>query len=175
MSILVVSASLNSDSNSRLLAREAERVLAADGNNVSFLDLRDLPLPICDGEKAYGHTNVMQASKLVLGADGIVIAAPIYNYDANAAAKNLVELTGQAWENKVVGFLCAAGGSGSYMSIMALANSLMLDFRCVIVPRFVYTTGAAFSDGKIIDSQIAARVAECARATAKLATAIKVG
>ena len=26
--------------------------------------------------------------------------------------------------------------------IMGLANSLMLDFRCWIVPRFVYVTGA---------------------------------
>ena len=77
--------------------------------------------------------------------DGIVVATPIYNYDASAAAKNLVELTGRAWQNKVVGFLCAAGGDGSYMSIMALANSLMLDFRCVIVPRFVYATGGAFA------------------------------
>jgi NAD(P)H-dependent FMN reductase len=173
MSLLIVSASLNSDSNSRLLAREAERVLAADGHNVSFLDLRDLPLPMCDGEKAYGHPNVLQADKMVIGADGILMAVPIYNYDANAAAKNLIELTGKAWQNKVVGFLCAAGGASSYMSIMTLANSLMLDFRCVIIPRFVYTMGDAFSDNKIVDSQIAARVAECARATAKLAAAVK--
>ena len=54
MSLLIVSASLNSDSNSRLLAREAERVLRADGVAVEFLDLRELPLPLCDGEKAYG-------------------------------------------------------------------------------------------------------------------------
>ena len=98
---------------------------------------------------------------------------PIYNYDANAAAKNFVELTGDAWENKLVAFLCSAGGHGSFMSIMALANSLMLDFRCVIVPRFVYTTGAAFAGDKITDAKVAARVAECARATARLAAAVK--
>jgi FMN reductase len=38
--------------------------------------------------------------------------------------------------NKVVGFLCAAGGKSSYMSVMRLANSLMLDFRCLIIPHF---------------------------------------
>ena len=25
------------------------------------------------------------------------------------------------------------------MSIMSMANSLMLDFRCIIIPRFVYS------------------------------------
>ena len=33
------------------------------------------------------------------------------------AAKNLVEHTGGAWEGKVVGFLCAAGGMGHAMII----------------------------------------------------------
>ncbi|HWA86906.1 MAG TPA: NAD(P)H-dependent oxidoreductase [Opitutus sp.] len=173
MNILVVSGSLNSDSNSRLLAREAERALAAGGHNAIFLDLRELPLPLCDGENAYEHENVLRADKLIHEADGIIVATPIYNYDANAAVKNLVELTGDAWENKVVGFLCASGGASSFMSIMSLANSLMLDFRCVVVPRFVYATGAAFSGDKIVDSKITARVDECARATAHLAAAMK--
>jgi NAD(P)H-dependent FMN reductase len=173
MSLLIVSSSLNPDSNSRLLAREAERVLREDGHTVAWLDLRDLPLPLCDGDKAYEHENVLQADRLIAAASGIIVATPIYNYDANAAVKNLVELTGDAWENKVVGFLCASGGPGSFMSIMGLANSLMLDFRCVIVPRFVYALGGAFAGDKIVDVEIAGRVAECARATAKLASAMK--
>jgi len=105
-------------------------------------------------------------------ADGILLATPIYNYDVSAATKNLVELTGKGWEGKVAGFLCTAGGQGSYMSVMALANSLMLDFRTVIVPRFVYATGAAFTSDAIIDPKITVRVAECARMTARLAEAV---
>ena len=45
------------------------------------------------------------------------------------------------------------------MAIMPLANSLMLDFRCLIVPRFVYATKAAFSDGDLADPPITARLA----------------
>jgi len=173
MPLLIVSASLKTASNSRLLAREAERVLHADGAPVVFLDLRELPLPLCDGENAYEHANVLRADALIAAADGIIVATPIYNYDANAVVKNLVELTGDAWENKIVAFLCSAGGDASYMSIMSLANSLMLDFRCVIVPRFVYATGRAFTSGTLSDTTVLARVAECARATAKLAAAVK--
>jgi NAD(P)H-dependent FMN reductase len=173
MSLLIVSASLNPDSNSRLLAREAERVLRADGQELTLLDLRDLPLPICDGDKSREHANVLRADQLIAAASGIIIATPIYNYDANAAVKNLIELTGDAWENKVVAFLCTAGGAASYMSIMGLANSLMLDFRCVIVPRFVYAVGSAFANDAIADTKIAARVAECARSTAHFASVLK--
>ena len=79
------------------------------------------------------------------------------NYDANAAAKNFIEITGQAWQNKVVGFLCAAGGEKSYMSIMSIANSLMLDFRCVIIPRFVYV-----SDDTVADEAVVERIHELA-------------
>ena len=52
------------------------------------------------------------AAELVAAARCVLLAAPVYNYDVNAAAKNLVELTGRAWEGKVVGLLLSAGGRG---------------------------------------------------------------
>ena len=171
--IVIVSSSLNSDSNSRVLAQEARQVLAADGHETTLLDLRELPLPLCDGEQAYAHPNVARANAVLRRARAIIIATPIYNYDATAVVKNLIELTGESWEGKVIGFLCAAGGLSSYMSIMALANSLMLDFRSVIVPRFVYATGEAFAGGRIVDEDVGRRVGELARATARLGSALE--
>src|SRR5256712_1848162 len=97
-------------------------------------------------------------STAIKAADGILVAAPVYNYDVAAGAKNMIELTGSAWEDKVVGFLCAAGGTASYMSVMAYANSLMLDFRCVILPRFVFATGEAFDGDNIVDKKITGRI-----------------
>lgn len=175
MSVLIVSTGLGSPhTKSLLLARAAERVLRADGTAVTLLDLRDLTLPLCGTTESFNHPNTARGLELVGAADAVLLATPIYNYDANAVAKNFVELTGKSWKNKVVGFMCAAGGHASRMSIMALATSLMLDFRCVIVPRFVYATGPAFApDGSIADPEIATRVAQCARATAKLAAAVK--
>ena len=62
--------------------------------------------------------------------------------------------------DKVFGFLCAAGGRNSYMSVMSLANSLMLDFRCYIIPKFVYATKNDFEEGKIVNSEIKSRIKE---------------
>lgn len=158
MSFLVVSASLNPESKSRLLARRAYDRLVSQKATSTWIDLREYPLPFCGAPEAWGDPNVEKLAGQISSAQGILLAAPIYNYDVNAALKNLIELTGKAWEDKTVGFLCAAGGNSSYMSIMSLANSLMLDFRTLIVPRFVYASGSAFEEGKIVDTEVLNRV-----------------
>jgi NAD(P)H-dependent FMN reductase len=172
--ITIVSASLNPDSKSRILAQETQRILQEDGQEVALVDLRDFALPLCDGDSSYSHAEVERIRGPLHAGDAIIVATPIYNYAANAAVKNLIELTGDLWENKVVGFLCAAGGMNSYMSIVSLANSLMLDFRSIIVPRFVYATSDAFAGGRIKDAEIARRVADLARTTARLSRALAV-
>ena len=136
------------------------------------MDLRQTPLPMCDGRAAYQHENVGPMAQLVADSDPILLAAPIYNYDVNAAAKNLIEMTGRAWTGKVVGFICAAGGQGSYMSVMALANSLMLDFRCLIVPRIVYATDEQFEADGEAGEAILVRVLELCQTAAGLAEAM---
>ncbi len=155
---LVISTSLNPESNSRILARLAHHSLD-ERVGAEWLDLRDFELPLCDGDAAYAHVNVAAVKKKIEAANCILVATPIYNFDVNAALKNLVELTGDAWSDKVVGFLCAAGGKSSYMSVMGIANSLMLDFRSIILPRFVYAEGSAFENGSV-DQTITARIQE---------------
>ena len=117
---------------------------------------------MCDADKCYANPAAQKLDKAVEAADGIIIAAPVYNFDVSAAAKNMIELTGKAWEDKIVGFLCAAGGASSYMSVMAYANSLMLDFRCVIIPRFVFATYDAFDGEKLTDEKIDKRIEQVA-------------
>lgn len=154
--LLIISCSLNPGSRSRIMAKTALECL----KGAEWIDLAETELPLCDGGAAYGHENVAKIAEKIAAAKGILVATPVYNYDVNAALKNMVELTGRHWTGKVVGFLCAAGGGGSYMSIMAIANSLMLDFRCVVVPRFVYATGSHFEGPEIADADLSHRIKE---------------
>ena len=133
-----------------------------------LIELRDTALPICDGEAAYNHQDVKTLTKSISAARVIMVATPIYNFDASAALKNLIELTGDSWEDKVVGFLCAAGGSPSYMSVMSLANSLMLDFRCLIIPRFVFATGDDFVDWELSSAAVQERIRQLAAASTRI-------
>ncbi len=170
--ILVLSASLHPTSRSRLLGRASFDVLSKSGSEAEWFDLAENPLPLCDGATAYGDPNVIKLGELVTAADGILIASPVYNYDVNAAAKNAVELTGRAWTGKVVGMMLAAGGQGSYMSPMGLANSLMLDFRCIVLPKFVYATGESFEGDQLADDEIQGRVEEMTQELVRVSTAL---
>ncbi len=146
MRVLVVSCSLNPTSRSAQLAESSLRALQALEIDPDFVDLRVHALPLCDGGSVYADPRVIDVQQRGTLADAVILAVPIYNYDVNAAAKNLIELSGRSWSGKPVGFMCCAGGKGSFMSVMSLANSLMLDFRCHILPRFVYTTSEDFTE-----------------------------
>ena len=173
VSVLVLRCSLSGDSNSALLAEEAVRRLEAGGAAVRLLDLRELDLPLCDGGAAYATTATIRLKSAVAEAAAVVFAAPVYNYDLNAAAKNAIEMAGDALQDKVAAFLCAAGGASSYMAPLGLANSLMLDFRCWIVPRFVYATRGDFEDGAIRSDAIIERVGQLADETLRAARALR--
>jgi FMN reductase len=170
---LVISTSGNPDSNSRRMGRVAFAHLQKRKVDCDWIDIREMDLPLCDADKCYGMPSAKKLTGAIEAADGILIAAPVYNFDVAAAAKNMIELTGSAWEDKIVGFLCAAGGQASYMSVMAYANSLMLDFRCIIIPRFVFATGEAFDGDNISDKEINARIGQVADELVRFTKALR--
>ncbi len=139
--VLVIATSLSSTSRSRILAHLAAEKLTRANTPHTLLDLSETPLPFTGSNAAWGDPEVAKVKALTNAATHLLFATPIYNYDVNAVCKNYIELMGKdALEGKTVGFLLSAGGAGSYMAVMPFANSLMLDFRCWIVPRFLYVS-----------------------------------
>lgn len=178
MHLPVFGCSMNPRSRSFVLAQLAAADLTALGHDAPLYDLREYDLPFAGSAAARGHVQVAELYHAVEEADGLLLATPIYCFGSNSAAKNLIELTGHAWENKPVGFLCSAGGGRSYMAIMQLAEAVMLDFRCLVVPRFVYATKQDFrlADGEPITLEsetIRERVGELAAALARLARGLQ--
>ncbi|MDP9291262.1 MAG: NAD(P)H-dependent oxidoreductase [Verrucomicrobiota bacterium] len=168
---LVISTSLNPKSKSRILAAAAFEALQKNGD-AELVDARDFSLPFCDADAAYGDPNVIAISEKIRAARCVILGLAVYNYSTSGWAKNLIELTGDAWNEKIVGFLCASGGHRSYMSVMSLANSLMLDFECLIIPRFVHTAGNDFEHGKIKDPDVKERVEKLVKAAIRCAKAL---
>lgn len=173
MKIAILSSSLNPQSRSRVLAREAEAHLKTRSVEVDLIDLQTLgPLPLAGAAGSWDGEAVANLEARLSAAQGILIAAPVYTYDLNAAVKNVAELAGGGFEDKPVGFLLAAGGFGSYMSVMSFANSLMLDFRSFILPRFVYALKESVSGDTIVDPKITQRVHELADEMVRVAGAL---
>ena len=136
----------------------AKYLVASFEKDVEFFNLQENPLPMCDGDECYDLPEVLDFRKKIKNAEGIIMAIPVYNFNASSGAKNIVELGGSMLYDKTFGFLCAAGGRSSYMSVMSLANSLMLDFRCYIIPKFVFATKNDFEEGKIVNPEIKNRI-----------------
>ncbi|MCH6257998.1 NAD(P)H-dependent oxidoreductase [Puniceicoccaceae bacterium K14] len=160
LNILVVSSSLNPKSRSRALAKKfVSNVESKEGLSLTLVDLQDTVLPLCDGGSVYELPEVAQTKALVESADAIIFASPIYVYGVNAAMKNFAELFGHSMVGKTAGFVCAAGGAMSYMSVMGFANSLMLDFRMIVLPRFVYVSSQDW-DGDALSEKMAERLTQ---------------
>ena len=136
------------------------KALTGKLNNVEFFDLQKNPLPMCDGDKCYDLPEVIDFRKKVENAKGIIMAIPIYNYNVSSGAKNIIELGGRMLYDKVFGFICAAGGKSSYMSVMSFASSLMIDYRCFIIPKFVYALKSDFNENEITNPDIKERIDE---------------
>ena len=141
-------------------------------DDVEFFDLQENPLPMCDGDECYDLPEVLAFREKVKSAEGIVMAIPVYNFNVSSGAKNIVELGGRMLYDKTFGFICAAGAKSSYMSVMSLANSLMIDFRCYIIPKFVYATKHDFENNKIINSDIEERIEELGKELIRVSNAL---
>ena len=168
MSYLVISTSLREGSRSKVMAKALSDTIS----DVEFFDLQTNPLPMCDGDKCYDLPEVIDFREKVKNARGIIMAIPIYNYNVSSGAKNIIELGGKKLYDKVFGFICAAGGKSSYMSIMSFANSLMIDYRCFIIPKFVYALKSDFDGEKITSSDIKERINELGKDLVRISNAL---
>ena len=168
MSYLIISTSLREGSRSKILAK----TLTDTVKDAEFFDLQSNPLPMCDGDKCYDLPEVIEFRKKVKNAKGIIMAIPIYNYNVSSGAKNIIELGGKMLYDKVFGFICAAGGKSSYMSVMSFANSLMIDYRCFIIPKFVYALKNDFDGDKITNPEIKERISELGKDLVRISEAL---
>ena len=156
MRYLVISTSLREGSRSKIMAKRLSESIKGS----ELFDLQENPLPMCDGDKCYNLPEVIDFRKKLKAAKGIIMAIPIYNFNVSSGAKNIVELGGKMLYDKVFGFICAAGGKSSYMSVMSFANSLMIDYRCFIIPKFVYALKDDFDMTGIKNPEIKERIDE---------------
>ena len=171
MSVLIVSTALRAGSKTAVVANSLRAAFGAGQEEATLLDLSGVTLPLCDGGSCYQDPAVGAATQQVREARAVVLCFPVYNHQANAAAKNFVELTNDGWNGKVVGLVANGGTDRSYLAPLSLANSLMVDHRCLVVPRFVFVTPSNFApDGTLpAGGEVALRLAELAREVTHLA------
>ena len=93
MKILTFAGSLRTDSLNKKHAREAARFAKELGHDAEFLDLRDYPMPVYDGDiqdKGFPKEVTALAEKIA-AADALILSTPEYNYSIPGGLKNVID------------------------------------------------------------------------------------
>jgi len=92
--ILAFAGSLRKDSYNKKLVKVAIKGAEAAGAQVTYLDLRDLQLPIYDGDLE-AEVKLPEGGRrlkdLMESHDGFLISCPEYNSSISAALKNAID------------------------------------------------------------------------------------
>jgi NAD(P)H-dependent FMN reductase len=175
--ILVFAGSTRAASFNKKLAGVAARAAEDAGADVTRIDLRDLVMPLYDGdlEAADGLPDNAQTFKDAMVAhDGFLIASPEYNGLISAVLKNAIDWASRpqpdeppavAFRGQVAGIMAASpGGLGGLRGLVHL-RQLLTNLGVLVVPDqiAIAKAGQAFTeDGALADAAQQASVAAIA-------------
>ena len=137
--ILAFSGSLRKQSFSKRVLKTAIKGAENAGADVSFIDLRDYPMPIYnpDDEEENGfHENARKFQALLAQHDGFLIASPEYNGSLSGALKNAIDWAsrrGDQYTRKEV-------FPGKFAAIMTSSPGSFGGVRCLSHLRAVLTS-----------------------------------
>ena len=155
MNTLILSSSLAVNSRSYLLCKAVEQELLDKGDNIIFVDAREIPMQ----PTHKGLTDKMETlTKQVEEADNIIFGMGVHCYSINDSLKILLDACFGKATGKFFGILCAAGGERSYLSTMHLTQICMNEWRMMQLPRIVYATGKDFTEDNISSTEVLERI-----------------
>ncbi len=116
--ILAFAGSTRTGSFNKKLVKTAAEGARAAGAEVTLIDLRDLPLPLYDGdleEKEGLPANAVKLKELFLAHRGLLIAAPEYNSGITGVLKNAIDWVSRSAPGEAP-LACFAGKTAALMS-----------------------------------------------------------
>jgi chromate reductase len=182
MRILAFAGSLRTGSYNRKLLAIAVEALRGQAE-VDLLDLRDVMMPIYDGDQEARDGLPEPARRFkerIAAADALVIASPEYNTSVPGGLKNAIDWAsrppGNPFKDRVVLLLGASPGQfGAVRSGLAVRQILTALFA-VIIPQQIYLPLAdqAFDDqGRLKDARRRESVEKACSELLRVATALK--
>jgi NAD(P)H-dependent FMN reductase len=116
--ILAFAGSTRAESYNKKLVQIAAAGARAAGAEVTVLDLRDLPLPLYDGDLESRDglpDNARRLKELMLAHRGFLIAAPEYNSSITAVLKNAIDWASRPAPGEAA-LACFTGKAAALMS-----------------------------------------------------------
>lgn len=158
--ILAFAGSLRRDSYNKKLVRLAVNGAERAGAEVTYIDLKEYPMPVYDGdiENESGIPgNAMKLKDLFRDHHGLLISAPEYNSSISAALKNAIDWVSRpeegrppldCFDGKVAGLVSAAAGGFGGMRMLPTLRGILQNIKVTVVPNMVGVPAAhnAFND-----------------------------
>lgn len=182
--ILAFAGSTRQDSYNKKLVKIAAEGARVAGAEVTYIDLRDLPMPLYDGDLEAQEgmpANARKFKELMLAHQGLLIASPEYNSSITAVLKNAIDWASRpdpgepmlaAFNNKVAALMSASPGALGGLRGLVHLRSLLENINVLVLPdqKAIPKAFEAFdADGQLKDAEQQKAVENMA---AKLATAI---
>ncbi len=164
--ILAFAGSTRIDSYNKKLVKIAAAGASSVGAEVTYIDLRDIPMPLFDEDLEKNEplpNNVRKFKDLLLESQGLLIASPEYNSSITAVLKNAIDWASRStgkeprlscFTNKVAAIMSTAtGGLGGLRGLVHL-RSILGNINVIVLPEQVTipnATTAFNADGNLIE------------------------
>lgn len=144
--IVAFAGSLRSGSHNKKLIRIAAAGARAAGAQVTDLDLRDVAMPLYDGdiEREQGlPPNAKLFKRLLVEHHGMLISSPEYNSAFPAVLKNAIDWASRpepnepalaAFKGKIAGLLAASPGQLGGVRGLAVLRSILSNIGVIVIP-----------------------------------------
>lgn len=164
--ILVFAGSAREASFNKRLAKLMASRVDALGGQATFIDLRDYPMPLYDGDLEDGEglpENARRLKQLFIEHQGLAIASPEYNGFITPLLKNTIDWVSRPdgdigglvpYENKIAAISGASPGGLGGLRALPLVRQLLSNVGVTVLPNQLAIGGAsnAFDDqGQLAD------------------------
>ncbi|HEX8097950.1 MAG TPA: NAD(P)H-dependent oxidoreductase [Pyrinomonadaceae bacterium] len=154
LKILAFAGSLREHSLNKRVLKTAIRGAESAGAEVTYIDLRDYPMPIYnsdDHERDGFDENALKLQGLLVEHDGLLIASPEYNGSLPAALKNAIDWASRQsdryersriFQGKVAATMTASPGSLGGVRSLAHLRGVLTSVGVIVLPQEVAVTFA---------------------------------
>lgn len=186
--ILAFAGSTRADSYNKKLVKVAIKGAEAAGAQVTYLDLRDLNLPLYDGDLETSEGLPVGASKfkdLLLANDGFLISSPEYNSAISGVLKNAIDWASrpvpgrkplEEFKGKAAVLMSASPGALGGLRALVSVRTVLGNIGVIVLPEQVTVSAAheAFNpDGTMKDTKKQSSVEDLGKNLAAILAKLK--
>jgi NAD(P)H-dependent FMN reductase len=166
--ILAFAGSTRRESYNKKLVKLAIVGARAAGADVTYLDLRDIPMPLYDGdleEREGLPANARKLKDLMLAHQGLLISAAEYNSSISGVLKNAIDWASRpasgeghlaCFDGKVAALMSASIGALGGLRGLVTVRSILGNIKVLVLPDQVSIPNAAETfnpDGTLKDAR----------------------